>query len=697
MAVVLPIKASNPDSLIKALNNAKADTVRFNICMALNDEYFFKDFDKCLIYLKIAAVSTEKVKNNDWLAYTYSEMGIINSYRGQPDSALLLLDKAIAIVTKSKDEASLAQYLNNKAYVLTNIGKVTEGINSYLQSLKIKEKLGNHKTLATAYLNIGYIYQTHISIEKGLVYYRKSLESAKKVNDDQGLTNAYNNIAFCYKKIGKRDSAKMFYQEAIKHALASKNISMQGKIYNNLADEELYSTKNYSKAVEYILKALEAHQKVGDKESLSITYAKLTTAYIKQKKLTEAEENAKLSLKNALESKYPEAEEGAYLAMYHVYNAKKDYKTAINYFIEYSNHKDSVLNENKVKAIAEMEAKYQNEKKQLQIQNLNKENEVSHLKIEQQNLLNKKRKQQMIGLGVFILLLIGLIGFVYKGYVTKKKDNAIIQRQKMEVEHQKELVDEKNKEILDSITYAKRLQDAILPPQKFISKYLPNSFILYKPKDIVAGDFYWMEVIGETIFIAAADCTGHGVPGAMVSVVCSNALNRVVKEFNITEPGQILDKVTDLVIETFEKSESEVKDGMDISLCSFNPKTRELKWAGANNPIWIVKHNKPENESLLEIKANKQPIGVFAERKKFTSHALALEANDTFYLFTDGYADQFGGPDGKKFKYKPLKELLLQNKNINPAQQKEVLDLVFESWKGHHEQIDDVCFVGVRV
>jgi serine phosphatase RsbU (regulator of sigma subunit) len=288
---------------------------------------------------------------------------------------------------------------------------------------------------------------------------------------------------------------------------------------------------------------------------------------------------------------------------------------------------------------------------------------------------------------VFALILI----FAYK---RKEKDNVVLKNQKELIQNQKQEVVEKNKEITDSINYAKRIQVAILPPEKLIKQFLPDSFVLYKPKDIVAGDFYWMEKVEDLIVFAAADCTGHGVPGAMVSVVCHNALNRSVREFSLIEPGEILDKTRELVIKQFEKSEEEVKDGMDIALCVLNVRSRELKYAGANNPLWIVK---PEMEELFEIKGDKQPIGKYAEIKEFSTHKLNLNKGDLIFLFTDGFADQFGGPKGKKFKYKTFKNLLLKNKDLSVREQLAIYDESFEDWKGDLEQLDDVCVIGVRV
>jgi serine phosphatase RsbU (regulator of sigma subunit) len=254
------------------------------------------------------------------------------------------------------------------------------------------------------------------------------------------------------------------------------------------------------------------------------------------------------------------------------------------------------------------------------------------------------------------------------------------------------LIEEKNQNITDSITYAKRLQQAILPTLQALREFLPESFIYYKPKDIVAGDFYWMEHLKDITFIAAADSTGHGVPGAMVSIVCSNSLNRAVKEFGLTETGKILDKTRDLVLETFAKSNSDVKDGMDISLLAINKKQQQVSWSGAFNQLIYF-----SNGELKEILADKQPIGKTDNPKPFTTHNFELKAGDTFYLMTDGYSDQFGGEKGKKFKLKQFKEKILANSEKNLEQQKLILEKTFDDWKGALEQVDDVCIIGLKV
>ena len=304
-----------------------------------------------------------------------------------------------------------------------------------------------------------------------------------------------------------------------------------------------------------------------------------------------------------------------------------------------------------------------------------------------------------------------------KAEVEKQRDLAlnehkIAEEQRGIAETQKNIVLEKNREILDSISYAKKLQNAILPPPRLVKEWLNDSFIYYKPKAIVSGDFYWMEVTKKDgrniIFYAVADCTGHGVPGAMVSVVCSTALNRAVKEFNINDPAMLLDKVSELVNETFAQSENSIKDGMDIAICAIDLLAKKIWFAGANNPLYRITdtNTKIANDievvekgerMLIEYKADKQPIGDFDSVRPFTTTEIQLEPGDCIYVFSDGFTDQLGGDQGKKYKSSNFKEFLMQIETKEMDAQKEILDTEIERWKGEFEQVDDICIIGLRI
>jgi serine phosphatase RsbU (regulator of sigma subunit) len=302
----------------------------------------------------------------------------------------------------------------------------------------------------------------------------------------------------------------------------------------------------------------------------------------------------------------------------------------------------------------------------------------------------------------YTLYVVLLIAFVYLvvSYSTRKLKNVIKERtaevveQKEEIEKQKVVLEVKNRDILDSIKYAKRIQETIIPTEETLQKSItPDMFAFFKPKDIVSGDFYWMSEVDDVILIAVVDCTGHGVPGALVSIVGNNGLNRSVNEFKLRKPAEILDKLAILTEEAFRQSgKEELRDGMDITLLSINKKTRQIQYAGANNPLWIIR----DGNQFEEIKANKQPIGKFENRQPFTNHSFTVGSGDALFMFTDGYADQFGGPGGKKFKYKQLQELLVLNYQLKFPFLKSLLSQTFEDWKGEYEQLDDVCLIGIK-
>jgi serine phosphatase RsbU (regulator of sigma subunit) len=290
----------------------------------------------------------------------------------------------------------------------------------------------------------------------------------------------------------------------------------------------------------------------------------------------------------------------------------------------------------------------------------------------------------------------------------------IVNKRTQEVISQKEIIEEKNKDITASIRYAQRIQNVILPSLSSFYSSFEDHFVLFKPRDIVSGDFYWLEVVDGKTYFAVVDCTGHGVPGALVSVVGANSLNRCLIEFGLRKPSEILDKLSELVTETFDKTDSEVKDGMDIALCCLDNENGILEYAGANNPLWLLKNATDsigkdlipdlDKHQLIEIKPNKQPIGSYFKVEPFTNHRIEVDKGDIIYLFSDGFADQFGGlhqeirnKGGKKFKYAKLKELIFETQHLSMADQIDVFNARFEEWKGELDQVDDVCIVGIQL
>jgi Stage II sporulation protein E (SpoIIE). len=261
------------------------------------------------------------------------------------------------------------------------------------------------------------------------------------------------------------------------------------------------------------------------------------------------------------------------------------------------------------------------------------------------------------------------------------------------LQEQKLIVESKNHEIVESIQYARFIQQALLPLETEIQdSFDENAFVYYAPKDIIAGDFFWFEKRNNLSWFAVADCTGHGVPGAMVSVLCINALAQSLAANSHQSTGELLDKVRELVVQTLTKEARSVKDGMDISLACFNHETKILQWTGANNPLWIFR-----GEEILITSPDKQPVGQFDGAKPFTTNTIQLEPNDWIILFSDGYADQFGGPKNKKYKYATFRDFIQAHTNKSGSELKADLKQEFENWKGNHEQTDDVCVMGIKL
>jgi serine phosphatase RsbU (regulator of sigma subunit) len=292
-----------------------------------------------------------------------------------------------------------------------------------------------------------------------------------------------------------------------------------------------------------------------------------------------------------------------------------------------------------------------------------------------------------------VLLIYGIIKLSLKRVKDQNENlEKIVKERTAEVELQKNEIEHKNRDIVDSIIYAKRIQNTILPTRENTDNILDQHFVIYKPKDIVSGDFFWIEELDGKAYFSAIDCTGHGVPGAFVSIVGFNGIKRTINEFKERQPSKILDRLTDIVIETFTASESHLKDGMDMTLCSLDYSTLKLEFSGANNPLIIIRDGE-----LIEIKGNKQPIGDFSHRNPFTNHEIQLQKEDSIFVFTDGFADQFGGPKGKKLKLKTLKSLLIEISILPIKEQKIELEKAFHDWMGDLEQLDDVCLIGLKI
>ena len=623
------------------------------------------------------------------------------------DSATTIFQQALQLSKKIKWKKGEALAYGTLATCKSIQSDYPGAIEYYYNALAIHEELNNLDGVAVMYAGLGVLYKNTGELDKALEFHNKALEIDLKRGDTARTSLHYGNIGVVYKHLQDFDKALEYYGKALEIDTKNNNIDGQSRHLGNIGVIHK-NLKNYEEAITYYFKALEISEQQNDLEGILIKSQNIGNLYILLGKYAKAEKYIQRALDLSKQLGSLNGLYSAYSKQTTLYEHMGKDKEALKSLRLAMAYKDSIFNEENKKEILRQEVNFEFEKKQA-IEQAEHEKELAVAASEQ------KRQQLFLVFLAVVLLAVIIISFIiYKSLKNSNKQKQLIEQQKFEVEQQKIIVDNKNKEITDSIIYARRIQQAILPPKEVLSKNLENGFILYKPKDVVSGDFYWMEssnintngALEKAVFLAAADCTGHGVPGAMVSVVCNNALNRAVREFKLTNPAEILDKVRLLVIETFEKSEEEVNDGMDIALCSLtfqipsaelneSETVATLQYAGANNALYIVKTN--DKEKLVEIKPNKQPIGKVDNPEPFTQHTIKLQKGDTIYMFTDGFADQFGGKKGKKLMYKPFKNLLLSIQDKTMNEQKTMLEQYFEDWKGNLEQVDDVCVIGVRI
>jgi serine phosphatase RsbU (regulator of sigma subunit)/Tfp pilus assembly protein PilF len=600
--------------------------------------------------------NSEKVKKSllKTLAVALNNIGYVYKDKGEIKEALDYHSRSLKIDGEIGNKEGIANSLNSIGEIHHSQGQLKEALDYFKRSLKTKEEIGDKKGVATVLNNIGFIYKDQGQLIEAMDYYRRSLKIQEEIGNKQGLANSLNSIGVIYYKQGQIKETLEYFNRSLK---IQEEIGDKKGIANSLNNIGfIYNAQGQVKeALVYALKSLTISQEIGSPFRIRFSSDLLSTLYEKQGKGMKALEMYKLSIIM----------------------------------------RDSINNKETQNASAQQQAKYAYETQKTLDDAAHETqktlDDAAHdklLAIEQE----EKEKQQIltgsiaVGLGLVVIFLI----FVFNRLRITRNQKSVIELQKKMVENTHYQLEEKNQEIMDSIVYAKRIQSAILPAAKLVKEYLKESFILYKPKDIVAGDFYWLQHKDGKVLFAAADCTGHGVPGAMVSVVCNNGLNRSIREHSLTIPGEILDKTREIVVQEFEKSEEGVMDGMDIALCSIEG--MKLQYAGAHNPLWIIR-----NGEVLETKANKQPIGQFENPKPYTTHNIDLEKGDAIYIFSDGYVDQFGGEKGKKFKSKAFRALLLSVQNKAMEEQKKSIDEVFEIWKGDLGQIDDVCVIGVRV
>ena len=624
------------------------------------------------------------------LSSAYNNFGFYYFGKNKIDEAVFNFEKSITLSKEIDDKDLVATALNNLGYIYKRQGDILKALEYYHESLRLNKLLKQQKDIALSLNNLGGLYYTLKEYDKALKYYREALMIEKVDGAKKGVARLYNNIGSVYQKQHKRQLALEYYQQSIKNynkigykkgeALAlSKYTSIKLEMLEGNSPKELDLLLNEFK------KAYNVFDEIGDVEGKASSACGISNVYQRLGNISLAEKYAYESIILSKKIGFTESIKKAAKALQEIAVLKKDYRSAYSMQELFYKMQDSVENNNIKEVVIQKQYQYEYEKKM--IRDSLKSAETAKIKeIKYIQEIKAQKLYSYIGVIGSVLLIIVVI-VVLRGYQIKRKSN-------LELADKNKVIEEKSIEITDSITYAKRIQQAILPQYSEFNLALKNCFVFYEPKDIVAGDFYWMHKIGDTVLYAAADCTGHGVPGAMVSVVCYNALNRAVKEYGLTKPADILNKTSELVIDTFRRSEDQrdINDGMDIALCSIDFKNKELQYSGANNPLYLFREGE-----LISFKANKRSVGASYLKESFVNHTINLNENDCIYTFSDGYSDQFGGAKGKKFMLNRFRKLLLSISELDIESQHQKIEEEFYTWKGNSFQIDDVCVIGVKI
>lgn len=670
---------------IKQILGFSNDTARVELLLKLSDAYMKFSPRKALDPAVEAKILAVQLGNEKLEAQSLMTLGRVNYKIGNFTEAIECLDRSEEIYLQQGMNGKAADVLIHIADVNLARGNYDESLNASLESYRLFERTGDKKGMASALIVSGNVYKAMKNYNKAIMDYEKAMSLSKEVGDKSNQASCMNNLSNVYGDKG--DTAK-----AISYLQQSKEIYTKlgdkfglSKVLNNIG-AVYFEMGEYEKASEYFLQSLDIRKQIADNRGMASTLANLGSVSLAQDKPDKAIEYLNRALEISKNIGSIETQISILQSLSECYTALGDDKKALEFYIVYSSLKDSIFSENLSESIAEMQAQYDVEKAESEARAQEKEKKLITF--------------SAVGGGV---LLVVIVVILWNRAVARKRVNIRLNQQKQEIVEKNAKLHEanveielKNKDITDSIQYASRIQEAILPEVEFAATFGDTGFVLFRPKDIVSGDFYWTAQVGDYLLFAAVDCTGHGVPGAFMSIVCSNLLSQSVKEHGLIRPDEILNDVNIRLSETLRqrRDESRVRDGMDIALCCINKKTRHMTFAGAYNPAWIFR-----GTELIELTPDKFPVGLFEEEELriFKFREIQLQKGDRIYVFSDGYSDQFGGPLGKKYKRSTFIEFVRGLQTLPMKEQRELLEQEHLAWKGTNEQIDDILVMGVEV
>ncbi len=704
------------DSLLNELSSpkytGKEDTNKVNLLYQIALGFCYIHPEEGIKYGEQCLALANKLNWEHGIARSYNVIGDNYFMTGDYNKLLDYGKKALTIYEKLNDSASIAELSIDFGAVYLRQNDLPKALDIFLKALKTFEKKGNKTNVASIAVNLSGIYLTLNDYTRVIEYATKAIQVGEEVGDKNIVAMAETNIGAAYQNGNDNAKAIQYDLRALKHFEELGNDMFVAVVTGNIGALYLQQN-NQSLAIEYAQKSIQISEKAGNKMSVAEQYLNIGIAYLslvsdsskkpgvgeqkeiphsipsatvfipadRPSRLARAFENLNHAMELAKEIKASGILQNCYEELGKFYKEKGDYKQSLEYTEKFIAIKDSVFsqaNNEKIVKIG-LQDEYERKKVADSLKTADRE-KIGLLQLKHQ------RNYTYLGAAGFVLLL----GFTF--FITR--NNKLLNKEKKKSESLLDQIKVKNKEITDNINYAQRIQSAILPDVKVIERVLENSFVLFLPKDIVSGDFYAFAEKNNKAIVIAGDCTGHGVSGAFMSMIASSLLNQIINERSVEEPAEILSQLNGLIIETLRQNQNDSNDGLDIAICSFDLKNYTLQYAGANRPLWLIRGN-----TLEVLKADKLPIGGLqaAEHRIYKNHTIRLEKDDSIYIFTDGYPDQFGGAQGKKMMTGKFRELLLQMQHSDMPIQHHKLEQYFAQWKGNNEQVDDVLVIGVRV
>jgi len=688
------------DSLKSLLENAREDSnyvkTLFRLGMAFAKE---KNYTAAMPYVTRAHELAVKKKLTRLSFTTLSTKCQIFYIQAMPDSALKYLEKLkkAALKAQNYEQAYWACMMSSDVY--SNKSDYANAMEAAMEALRIAEKNRDNSGMAGAHKAMG-VAQAYLSdYVTAVKEYNIARDIYLSIGDTAHADGLFFVLGIAHGQIHGRglllDKQKQ-YQLAIDYLVKGRNLCVKANeeqgihLYNNEIAGFYSGNGEFEKALEYSLSSYYYFKKNNQKEATANSCVKIVTYLGNLKKYKEQLFYIKELYGLSVETQNPAQQLSAAAAFADYYEAIKEYQAACDFHHRAGRLRDSIFDNKYTGQVAEMAKKYETEKKDKELVR-----QEAEIKVQQADAGKKSTQRNFFIVGFGLMFLSTFL--VLKGYNQKKKANIIISEQKKEVENQKHIVDEKQKEILDSIHYAKRIQSTLMTSKEFISNNVRESFVFFKPKDIVSGDFFWatnlvpdMGSDREFFYIAVCDSTGHGVPGAFMSLLNSGFISEAIKEKDISHPNKIFNYVRKRLVESISKEGQ--KDGFDGIILCIDKSNNKITYAAANNKPVLI-----SDGQLKVLSCDKMPVGYGEKNDLFQLYTIEAKKGDVIYLYTDGFADQFGGPKGKKFKYKQLDDLLISGSGLSLEEQSAMLEQKFMEWKGNLEQVDDVCIIGVKL